>query len=363
MGIGTLEVHPIDLLGALRHDRQQRRADAAARHQLDRRRGRPHGLAARRPDSPRASRSSAARRPTSSPTSWPATPTRRSTRSGASGRSTTARPAARPPTRPARRATTRTWRPTATSRRRRTRRHRPWPSGSGWATATARPNDGKLSLDTSAPLWSAILTEVSRGEKIAQFKPPPDHRRPPPSTRSPGSSPARSRPRRSRNSSCRAPSRRRRRRSARRPTIDKATGLLWQDGCQGPKVTRGFFDLREVEANFPAWQKANAAWGARAARGSGVRGGPKGTRTSYFYNGAFAPFGRTWGAPFMPTRAVPEVHAAGVLRSVRHPAIRSRPAAADAASRPDARPFERPAHTPRRSTRPKPPKATATPRH
>jgi membrane peptidoglycan carboxypeptidase len=25
------------------------------------------------------------------------------------------------------------------------------------------PNDGKLSLDTSAPLWSAILSDVSRG--------------------------------------------------------------------------------------------------------------------------------------------------------------------------------------------------------
>ena len=36
------------------------------------------------------------------------------------------------------------------------------------------PNDGKLSLDTSAPLWSAILTEVSKGEKIATFKPPAD---------------------------------------------------------------------------------------------------------------------------------------------------------------------------------------------
>ena len=34
------------------------------------------------------------------------------------------------------------------------------------------PNDGKLSLDTSAPLWSAIMTEVSKGMKIAQFKPP-----------------------------------------------------------------------------------------------------------------------------------------------------------------------------------------------
>ena len=28
------------------------------------------------------------------------------------------------------------------------------------------PNDGKLSLDTSAPLWSAILTEVSKGTDI-----------------------------------------------------------------------------------------------------------------------------------------------------------------------------------------------------
>jgi hypothetical protein len=36
-----------------------------------------------------------------------------------------------------------------------------------------------------------------------------------------------------------------------------------------------------------------------------VRGGPKGTRTSYFYNGSFAPYGRTWGAPFMPRDTCP----------------------------------------------------------
>ena len=88
-------------------------------------------------------------------------------------------------------------------------------------------------------------------------------------------------------------------------SIDKASGLLWRDGCAGPKVTKGFFNLSEVEANFPAWQKANANWGARAAKGSGVRGGPKGTRTAYFYNGAFTPFGRSWGAPFKPTAQCP----------------------------------------------------------
>ena len=167
------------------------------------------------------------------------------------------------------------------------------------------PNDGKLSLDTSAPLWSAILTEVTKGEKIAQFKPPAGIEvatvdaftglKPGPFTRKtvreyfiPGT----------------VPSQKETSRVA--AQIDAATGLLWQDGCQGPEVTKGFFNLDEVESNFPNWVKANKAWGARAAKGSGVRGGPKGTRTSYFYNGAFTPFGRTWGAPFMPTKLCPK---------------------------------------------------------
>jgi hypothetical protein len=64
-------------------------------------------------------------------------------------------------------------------------------------------------------------------------------------------------------------------------------------------------DLSEVEANFPNWQRANRNWAARAAIGVGVRGGPEGTRTSYFHDGRFAPFGRTWGARFAPTRRCP----------------------------------------------------------
>ena len=167
------------------------------------------------------------------------------------------------------------------------------------------PNDGKLSLDTSAPLWSAILTEVSKGMPIASFKPPERPQDRHASTPSPGSSPARSRGRRSRSCSCRARSRPRRRRSGSQPRSTRRPGSLWQDGCAGPKVTKGFFNLSEVESDFPAWQKANANWGARAAKGSGVRGGPKGTRTAYFYNGAFTPFGRSWGAPFKPTAQCP----------------------------------------------------------
>ena len=157
------------------------------------------------------------------------------------------------------------------------------------------PNDGKLSLDTSAPLWSSILTEVSKGEKIAKFKAPskglvtatvdaftglkpgPFSKRTVSEYFLPGTVPTQ------------------RETSRVAATVDSATGLLWRERpAQGPKVTKGFFNLSEVESNFPNWQKANANWGARAARGSGVGGGPKGIRTSYFYTGAFTPFGRTW---------------------------------------------------------------------
>jgi membrane peptidoglycan carboxypeptidase len=168
------------------------------------------------------------------------------------------------------------------------------------------PNDGKLSLDTSAPLWSAILREVSKGDPIVQFKPPKGlvtadvdaftGLKPGPFTKKtikelflPDTVPTQKETLRV------------------TASIDSATGLLWRDGCAGPRVTRGFFNLSEVEANFPNWQKADIAWGARAARGAGVRGGPKGTHTSYFYGGfpAFYPFGRTWGAPFMPRAQCP----------------------------------------------------------
>ncbi len=83
--------------------------------------------------------------------------------------------------------------------------------------------------------------------------------------------------------------------------IDEATGLLWQDGCTGPPVTRTFLDFSQAEERFPEWQRYTQGWAQRAAQGVGVRGGPKNTRTMYFYSLGFAPFGRTWGGPFMPT--------------------------------------------------------------
>ena len=84
--------------------------------------------------------------------------------------------------------------------------------------------------------------------------------------------------------------------------IDAATGKLWLDGCVGPKETEGFLDLSRVEAGFPDWQAFDAEWIARARKGPGIRGGPEKTATSYFYQtGGWMPFGATWGAPFAPT--------------------------------------------------------------
>src|SRR6185503_7595091 len=83
--------------------------------------------------------------------------------------------------------------------------------------------------------------------------------------------------------------------------IDQATHLLWQDGCTGPKVSSYFLDFSQVEPRFPEWQQYTQEWAARAAKGSGVRGGPRRTPTSYFFDGYLVPFGRTWGGKFAPT--------------------------------------------------------------
>ena len=50
-----------------------------------------------------------------------------------------------------------------------------------------------------------------------------------------------------------------------------------------------------VESPHDDWMRYNNGWLKRAERGAGVRGGPENTRTAYFYNGAFNPYGRSWG--------------------------------------------------------------------
>lgn len=164
----------------------------------------------------------------------------------------------------------------------------------------ATPNTGSLSLDSSAPLWSRILTEISQGLPVADFKPPPgivtadvdafSGLLPGPYTAATvkelfieGTVPTRT-------DNLHA-----------ELDIDAATGLLWQDGCTGPMVRQGFLDFSAVEPRFPQWQQYTQEWAARAAKGPGVTGGPEKTKTSFFYNNSFAPFGKTWGGAFAPT--------------------------------------------------------------
>jgi peptidoglycan glycosyltransferase len=170
------------------------------------------------------------------------------------------------------------------------------------------PNDGKLSLDTSAPLWSAILSEVSKDlpvEGFARLKPKglktatvdafTGMKRGPTTTKTveelflPGTEPTRAAD------------------VAVAVDVDAASGLLWQEGCVGPMVAKSFIDYSRMESAHPAWQKANIAWQKRAAGGPGRSGGPKRTVTAYFYGGRFGfyPFGRTWGGRFVPTKKCP----------------------------------------------------------
>ncbi|HET7026058.1 MAG TPA: transglycosylase domain-containing protein [Candidatus Limnocylindrales bacterium] len=165
------------------------------------------------------------------------------------------------------------------------------------------PNGGSLSLDSSAPLWSRILGEASKGDPFASFAssrpkgidtvtvdafsgmlPGPFTVKTVKELFIAGTAPTKPDD------------------TKRAVTIDRASGLLWQDGCAGPQVTIGAFDVSKLETRFPKWQRYTQNWAARAARGVGVRGGPEGTHTAYFYGSGFFPFGRTWGAPFAPSK-------------------------------------------------------------
>ena len=178
----------------------------------------------------------------------------------------------------------------------------------------ATPNTGSLSLDSSAPLWSRILTEISQGTPVAAFSAPSGLETadvdafsgllPGPYTTKTvkelfitGTIPTRTDDLHV------------------ELDIDEATGNLWQDGCSGTMIKQGFLDFSTVEPRFPAWQAFTQDWAARAAQGPGVarvseQPAPGGTnpgagvvrtRTSYFYNNSFAPFGATWGGVFAPT--------------------------------------------------------------
>ena len=170
------------------------------------------------------------------------------------------------------------------------------------------PPNGVVALESAASLWQSFLTQASEGTPIATFSRPPGVVQATIDANSgmkPGPFTAKTVkewfiedtvPREVDNTKVGL-------------EIDTATGNLWQEGCTGPMEVQGFLDLSRVEAEFPAWGPFNNGWIARAMRGSGVSGGPEKTRTTFFYEtGVWNPFGQTWGAPFAPTETceIPE---------------------------------------------------------
>jgi membrane peptidoglycan carboxypeptidase len=161
------------------------------------------------------------------------------------------------------------------------------------------PNTDALSLESAAPLWSRIMTEISQDTPIAKFQQPDGLVKvevdafsgllPGPGTVATVEELFIKDTEPTRKDDLHVSA-----------EIDAATGDLWQDGCTGPKETRRFLDFSQVEPRFPEWQRYTQEWAQRASRGVGVRGGPKKTRTMYFYNLSFHPFGATWGGRFKP---------------------------------------------------------------
>jgi len=80
------------------------------------------------------------------------------------------------------------------------------------------------------------------------------------------------------------------------------------------------------EHDYKNWMTADLDWLNRAKRGPGTAGGVNRTRTAYFYNGGFQPYGRSWGAlveghgctlpsPSVTCYPVPTADASGVVPS------------------------------------------------
>ena len=133
-----------------------------------------------------------------------------------------------------------------------------------------------------------------------------------------------------------------------RTKIDPFTGLKPTAGGQSidewfivgtePKVAvpvgtcgEAVLDLPGIyEGQFKNWKSADLDWIARAQRGPGTSGGVNRTRTAYFYNPLFQPFGRSWGAlvaghgcaapsPQLTCYPVPTPDSSGVIPSFTVP--------------------------------------------
>jgi peptidoglycan glycosyltransferase len=82
-------------------------------------------------------------------------------------------------------------------------------------------------------------------------------------------------------------------------TVDEwfITGTAPQDTIPIGACGQAVLDSPGIhEHDHANWMTADLDWLNRAKRGPGTAGGVNRTRTAYFYNGGFQPYGRSWGA-------------------------------------------------------------------
>jgi peptidoglycan glycosyltransferase len=145
-------------------------------------------------------------------------------------------------------------------------------NGNSDNTLVSTPADPLFSIDVTTHVWQGFLQEATDGWSINGFRVPE---------------------------------------AVQEVAVDPWTGLL---PAGGRSVTELFLpdtaptqrlpedacgeavlEIAGFEREHPEWMRTSRAWLDRAERGPGRAGGPEGTRTAYFYNAAFNPYGRSWG--------------------------------------------------------------------
>ena len=148
-------------------------------------------------------------------------------------------------------------------------------NGNSDNTVVSTPGSPVFSIDVTTYVWQGFLQEATKTWQVNDFKAPD---------------------------------------GLTQAKIDPFTGLQPQPGARTitewyiagtePKDTIAVGSCGEAVLNSPGvyenryknWLTADLDWLSRASRGPGVAGGVNRTRTAYFYNGIFQPYGRSWGA-------------------------------------------------------------------
>jgi membrane peptidoglycan carboxypeptidase len=141
-------------------------------------------------------------------------------------------------------------------------------------------------------------------------------------------------------------------------------------GNGGGVCGQAVLDTAGFESRFDQWMTADRNWIARAQRGPGVAGGPDRTRTTYFYNRSFMPYGASWGpllngagcetpGPSPSCYLLPTPDASGVVPSFAVPSPSGSGPAPEPCPTPSAEPSPSESTSPSPSPSPSPPVSTS----